>query len=608
MIPFLQKIGAHFHDQRTAFTIWAPLHDRVELVLTTAEETIHVMQKDDRGYWRTTLPVTPGTRYGYRLDGKPEILPDPASLAQPEGVHAASMVADMQNFTWGDGAWKGLPLSNKIIYELHTGTFSPTHDFDGIIRRLGYLRELGINSIELMPLAQFPGDRNWGYDGVYPFAIQYSYGGIAGFQRLVNAAHTMGIAVIVDAVYNHFGPEGNYLPLYAPYFTEHYKTPWGNALNFDGAWSDGVRNYFLQNAAFWLEDLHVDALRLDAVHAIVDQSALPFIQQLKELTVEIGQRTGCKKELIAEMDLNDPRYINPLVKGGYGLDGQWIDEFHHSLRTLLTGDTSGYYADFGGIAHLEKAFRNTYVYNGGWSAHRRRHFGGQADNNPYDQFVVFSQNHDHIGNRPHGNRLGDELNFEQQKLAAATVLLSPYTPLLFMGEEYGEKQPFQFFVSFSEPALIEAVREGRAKEFIHFADGGPLPDPQANATFEDSVLSWRIEGPSETLLRFYKALIRFRQSRPALQGRTRDTMIVHPATGQTLPIERKILNDHVFIWLHFGDQPISLQNITWKHLHKVFDSADLQWGGPGSSAATDIPAWHAIDIAAHSVVVFEKND
>ena len=614
MIPILQKIGASFHDQSTEFIVWAPLHDRVALVLTTPAgtihdtETIHDMDKDGGGYWRATLPVTPGTRYGYRLGGKPETLPDPASLSQPDGVHGPSMVIDSRSFTWDDTDWKGLPLSNKVIYELHTGTFSPTHDFNGIVQKLDYLRELGINSIELMPLAQCPGDRNWGYDGVYPFAIQHSYGGIAGFQRLVNAAHAMGIAIIVDTVYNHLGPEGNYLPLYGPYFTDKYKTPWGNALNFDDAWCDGTRNFFLQNAAFWLEDLHVDALRLDAVHAIFDRSAIPFLQQLKELATEISQRTGSKKELIAEIDLNDPRYINPPAKGGYGLDGQWIDEFHHALHTALTGDTSGYYADFGGISHLEKAFRNTYVYNGAWSKYRHRHFGGQADNNAYDQFVVFSQNHDHIGNRPRGTRPGNDLTFEQQKLAAATVLLSPYTPLLFMGEEYDERNPFQYFVSFSDPALIDAVREGRAREFSHFADGQPLPDPQSQTTFDRSVLSWQIEAPGATLLRFYTALIRFRQTRPALQGRNRDTMIVHPATGQTLPIERRILNDHLFIWLHFGAQPVSLRNITWKHLHRVFDSADTLWGGPGSLAATVIPPGQTIDITAHSVLVFEKND
>ncbi len=603
----LQTIGACYHDHATEFVVWAPLRDRVDLLLSGQDETVEPMQKDALGYWRLSLPVGPGARYGYRLDGRPENFPDPASLSQPEGVHGLSAVADPEAFIWRDLGWKGLPLSNRIIYELHTGAFSPTHNFQGIIDRLDYLVDLGINTIELMPLAQCPGSRNWGYDGVFPFAIQHSYGGITNFQRLVDTAHTKGISVIVDVVYNHLGPEGNYLHEYGPYFTDKYKTPWGRALNFDGPWCDGVRNFFLQNARFWLEDCHVDALRLDAVHAIVDISAIPFVQQLNQLAIEVGARTGCKKELICEMDLNDPRYINPPAKGGYGLDGQWNDEFHHALRTLLTGDTSGYYSDFGHITHLEKAFRNTYVYNGVYSPHRHRTFGGYADSNPYDQFVVFAQNHDHIGNRARGNRLTDTLDLEQLKLAAATVLLSPYVPLLFMGEEYGEKNPFLFFVDFGDPALIEGVRKGRASEFSHFADGEALPHPQDEATFNASVLSWQLTGtPGATLLNYYRHLIRFRQSRPALQGRTRDTMIVHPPAGLTLPIERKIINDHLFIWMHFGDQPVSLENITWKHLGKVFDSADTRWGGPGSLAAEEIPPGHPIRIAPHSVVVFEK--
>ena len=607
MITFLQKPGAWFNGRDTEFLVWAPLRRKVELVLATPAETLYPMTKDTFGYWRATLPVGPGTRYGFRLDDDIDTFPDPASLSQPDGVHALSQVLDVHAFPWNDGGWKGLPLSNRIIYELHTGAFSPTHDFEGIIQQLDYLHELGVNTIELMPLAQFPGTRGWGYDGVYPYAIQHNYGGLAGFQRLVNAAHAIGISVIVDVVYNHLGPEGNYLNEYGPYFTDKYKTPWGRALNFDDAWSDGVRSFFLQNARFWLEDGHVDALRLDAVHAICDISAVPFVQQLKELATEIGARTGCKKELIIEMDLNDPRYINPPSKGGYGMDGQWVDEFHHALRTLLTGDTSGYYADFGGITHLEKAFRNTYVYNNVYSPHRHRTFGGSAETNPYDQFIVFAQNHDHIGNRAEGNRLTDVVSFEQLKLAAATVLLSPYVPLLFMGEEYGEKNPFQFFVDFSDPALIKAVREGRAREFKH--DGGDaLPDPQSEDTFNRSVLSWQTsQEPGATLLRYYRHLISFRQTRPALQGRTRDTMTVHPATGLTLPIERKILNDQLFIWFHFGDRPVSLENITWKHLGKVFDSADSSWGGPGATAAAEISPGHPIVLSPHSVVVYEKN-
>lgn len=605
MIPFLQKVGAWFDGRATEFIVWAPLLKKIELVLA---EALHPMHKDAAGYWRITLPVQPGTRYGYKLDGAPQAIPDPASMSQPDGVHAFSEVLDPNAFPWNDTGWKGLPLSNRIIYELHTGTFSPTHDFDGIVQRLDYLHELGINTIELMPLAQCPGVRNWGYDGVYPFAIQHNYGGLNGFQRLVNAAHAIGMSVIVDVVYNHLGPEGNYLHHYGPYFTDKYKTPWGSAINFDDAWSDGVRNFFLQNARFWLEEVHVDALRLDAVHAIFDFSAIPFIQQLRELANEIGSRTKSRKELIVEMDGNDPRYVNPPARGGYGIDGQWVDEFHHALRTLLTGDTSGYYADFGQITQLEKAFRHTYVYNNVYSPYRKRTVGGSVDTNPYDQFIVFSQNHDHIGNRAQGNRLTGDLSFEQLKLAAATVLLSPYVPLLFMGEEYGEKTPFQFFVDFSDPQLIEAVRRGRAREFAHFHDGRTIPDPESESTFNNSVLTWqRTEEPGATLLRFYRYLIHFRQTRPALQGRTRDTMVVHPTTGRTLPIERKILNDQLFIWFHFGDQPVSLENITWKHLGKVFDSADHQWGGPGASAGNEIPPGQAIVIAPHSVVVFEKN-
>jgi maltooligosyltrehalose trehalohydrolase len=622
------KIGAHYDAAATEFIVWAPLRSQVELVLpSTADgaaspaEAVHPMQKDEAGYWRVSFPAgassirpLPGTRYFFRLDGE-ITCPDPASFSQPEGVHGPSEVTDRRADAGdgaqgaegcGDGGWTGIPLSDQIIYELHTGVFSPSHDFDGIGQRLDYLLELGINTIELMPLAQFPGNRNWGYDGVFPFAIQNSYGGVPGFRRLVNAAHAKGIAVIVDVVYNHFGPEGNHLGQYGPYFTDKYKTPWGDALNFDDAWSDGVRNYFLQNARMWLEDYQVDALRLDAVHAIKDFSAITFMQELKNLALEIGHRTGCKKQLIVEMDLNDPRYINPPAKGGYGMDGQWIDEFHHALRTLLTGDRSAYYEDFGTIGHLEKAFRHTYVYNGIYSRHRQRTFGGHADSNPYDQFVVFAQNHDQVGNRPFGDRLTDNLSFEQLKLAAATVLLSPYVPLLFMGEEYGERNPFPFFVSFGEEALIKAVREGRAAEFKGFAQGQDIPDPESEETFNSAVLSFQyMQEPGATLFRFYRELIALRKTRPALQGRSRDSMIVHPAIGDTLSLERKILNDRLFIWLHFGAAPVRLENTTGQVLRRIFDSAALAWLGPGERPPAEIRPGDPIEMAPYSVLVFE---
>lgn len=553
------------------------------------------MERDPWGYWKVSIPAEPGTRYLFRLDGK-DSFPDPASISQPEGVHEPSALLDREAHRWEDGDWQGLPLSNVIIYELHTGLFSSTHDFEGIIRKLDYLVELGVNAIELMPLSQFPGARNWGYDGVYPFAIQDSYGGMQGFSGLVNAAHRKGIAVIVDTVYNHLGPEGNYLHEYGPYFTDKYHTPWGRGLNFDEAWCDGVRNFFLQNARMWLEELHVDALRLDAVHAIVDLSANPFIRQLKELALDISRLTGCSKEIIAETDLNDPKYIEAPEKGGYGLDGQWNDEFHHSLHVLLTNEKDSYYEDFGEIGHLEKAFRETYVYNGNYSIHRKKFFGAPTQG-PYSRYVVFSQNHDQIGNREKGDRLSNTLSFAQLKLAAATVLLSPYVPLLFMGEEYGEKNPFLFFTSFSDPDLIDAIRKGRAAEFRH--PNGDFPDPQDDASFERCMLSWKYkEAEGAGLFNFYRELIHFRKTRPAMQGVSRNTLLVHPAKDELLSFERKILNDHLYIWLNFNDRAMNVNNMSGSTLHLLLDSS-------GSGDQTPVNREHPIHLPPYSASVFE---
>jgi maltooligosyltrehalose trehalohydrolase len=572
-------IGALYSPEVTEFIVWAPFRHTVELLAGAS----HALSPDDRGYWRVRVAVEVGCRYSFRLDGEVPC-PDPASLWQPEGVHGPSAVVDLSAYRWQDEGWTGITMDNMILYELHVGTYTASHDFDGVVRKLDHLAELGVNAIELMPLAQFPGTRNWGYDGVYPFAVQHSYGGVDGFRRLVDAAHQRGIAVVVDVVYNHLGPEGNYFSQYGPYFTDNYRTPWGSAVNFDDAWSDGVRNFFLQNARLWLEDYRVDALRLDAVHAIKDLSAIPFVQQLKELAMEIELRTGRRKLLIAELDLNDPRYIHPPAKGGYGLDGQWVDEFHHALRALLTGERTAYYADFGEIGHLEKAFRNTYVYDGVYSPYRHRVFGGHADGCPYEQFVVFDQNHDQVGNRVCGDRLTEHLTPAQLKLAAAVVLLSPYVPLLFMGEEYGERNPFPFFVSFEDPALIKAVREGRAAEFRGFAgEGLTIPDPEASQTYQSAVLSWEVD---VTLLDYYKELIRLRKTRPALQGRTRDTMVVHPAVGSVLMLERKIVNDHVFIFFNFSAEAVQVAGLTAEELTPVFSS--------GPPARGEIAPWSVL--------------
>jgi maltooligosyltrehalose trehalohydrolase len=614
---FHQKIGAWYSPGFSEFILWAPLRQQAELVIlssTSAEGSqdrsiIYPMEKDEYGYWKTSIAAEEGARYLFRLDGKGNF-PDPASISQPDGVHGASRLLNRAPYSAGgsflkgkedpdaekdrgENSWQGMPLSNMIIYELHTGLFTNTHDFEGIINKLDYLSELGVNAIELMPLAQFPGESNWGYDGVNPFAIQHSYGGRPGFKELVKTAHAKDMAVIVDVVYNHLGPEGSYLQEFGPYFTDKYHTPWGRALNFDDAWCDGVRNYFLQNVCMWLEELEVDALRLDAVHAIYDFSANPFMRQLKELAIDIGQRTGRRKEIIAEMDLNDTKYINPPEKGGYGLDGQWSDEFHHALHALMTGERNGYYEDFGEIGHLEKAFRDSYVYNGNYSIHRKKYFG-MPTANPFSQFVVFSQNHDQIGNRAKGDRLAHTLTHEQLKLAAATVLLSPYIPLLFMGEEYGEKNPFLFFTSFSDPDLIEGIRKGRATEFRH--SHSDLPDPQAGDTFQRCLLSWKnSEGESAALFGYYRDLIAFRKSRPAMQGVTRDSMVVHPAKENILAFERKITSDHVYVWLNFNGREMTVKNETKNALNRVF----------GEQGPCGIAPGEAIHLPPYSANIFE---
>ncbi len=329
-------------------------------------------------------------------------------------------------------------------------------------------RTIGVNAIELMPVVQFPGSRNWGYDGVFPFAVQHSYGGARGLQTLVDICHQKGIAVVLDVVYNHLGPEGNYLGAYGPYFTDKYNTPWGNALNFDDAWCDGVRQFFIENVLMWFRDFHVDALRLDAVHAIKDFSAVHILREIKMHVNQLTKETGRTHHLIVELDLNDPKFINPLEEQGFGMDAQWIDEFHHALRVTATGESTGYYSDFTGISHLAKAYQDAYVYDGQYSPHRFKKFGLKAENHPGQQFIVFSQNHDQVGNRMLGERTSQLVSLEMQKLMAGAVLVSPYLPMLFMGEEYAEPNPFLYFVSHTDPDLVEAVRKGRKAEFAAF--------------------------------------------------------------------------------------------------------------------------------------------
>lgn len=604
------RIGpAFFTDKACTFTVWAPTKSSASLLLYTPEgEKHHDLEADERGFWSKAIEgVTPGSRYKFRIDGQ-EPFPDPASRFQPEGVHGPSEVVDI-TFDWQDHQWKGIPLKDMIIYELHVGTFSPSGGFQGVIDRLDYLLELGINAIELMPVAQFPGNRNWGYDGVYPFAVQNSYGGPTMLRKLVNEAHKKGIAVILDVVYNHQGPEGNYFGQFAPYFTDRYKTFWGRAINFDDAHCDGVRHFYWQNALMWLDDYHIDGLRLDAVHAIWDFSADHFIAELTRKVDSLQEESGMEKVLIAEFDLNNPRYISPRERGGYDLDGQWIDEFHHALHALLTNERNGYYEDFGEAAHLAKALQQSYVYTGEYSVHRKKHFGVSALDNPFGQFVVFSQNHDQIGNRLLGDRLSNTLSFEGLKLAAATVLLAPQVPMLFMGEEYGEKKPFQYFISHTDEALVEMVRAGRRNEFAYFNWDGPIPDPQSEETFRQCELSWdRRDKYQDRLLQFYKHLIGFRKRRMAYLGQSQDSIrVFEPGVGKVIAFERAFGTDRVLVVLNFDPStaPFKLPSTASVPNRKIFDSASLEWLGPGEITFSDFNSNNEILLHGHSAVIFE---
>ncbi|MFW6181498.1 MAG: malto-oligosyltrehalose trehalohydrolase, partial [Spirochaetota bacterium] len=486
--PFIHRgIGARYRNGTCAFTLWAPFAESVELELDGGAHRIP-MRTDPWGYWVAEERVEPGARYRYLVDGS--ALPDPASHSQPEGVHGHSQVVDHHAFAWHDTAWRGLPLERYAIYELHTGTFTPEGTFDAVIPRLEELADLGITAVELMPVAQFPGTRNWGYDGVFPFAVQHSYGGPEGLKRLADACHRRGMALVLDVVYNHLGPEGNHLKQFGPYFTGAYTTFWGEALNFDQEHSSEVRNYFVQNMRHWFERFHIDALRLDAVHAIHDRSARHLLRELSEEADRCSRASGREQLLIAESDLNDPRIVRSRGLHGYGVHGQWSDDFHHALHALLTGERDGYYADFGTPGHLLAALRDGYCYTWKYSRHRKRFFGDLPQGVRRGQLVVCSQNHDQVGNRADGSRLASLVSFEALKLAAGALVLSPFVPLLFMGQEYAEQAPFLYFVSHSDPDLVQAVREGRKKEFAAFARDADFPDPQDPETFRRSVLRW----------------------------------------------------------------------------------------------------------------------
>jgi maltooligosyltrehalose trehalohydrolase len=470
--------------------------------------------------------VRAGDRYGYRLDGS-EPLPDPVSRAQPDGVHGLSAIVDPAAFTWDDAHWPGLALADFLIYEMHVGTFTSEGTYDAAAARLPELLAMGVTAVEVMPIAAFPGTRNWGYDGVHLYAPQQSYGGPDGFRRFVRAAHALGLAVVLDVVYNHVGPEGNYLERYGPYFTDAYRTPWGRAMNYDGRGSDEVRRWARENALHWISEYHVDALRLDAVHGIYDASAVAFLEDLSDAVHALGRRLNRKVQLLAESDLNDPRLVRAPEQGGYGLDAQWADDVHHTFHTTLTGERSGYYADFFGNATIADVYREPFFYARRYSRFRGRTHGRPATGVPRKRFVVSTQNHDQVGNRPEAERLAVLVPPEKLRLAAALLLLSPYLPMLFMGEEYGETAPFLYFTEHGDPALIEAVREGRKREFVEIEHHGDPPDSQAEETFARSRLHWekRTREPGASLLRLYTDLAALRREEPALQPGASDLLV-----------------------------------------------------------------------------------
>ena len=573
-------LGADLHaDGSCRFTVWAPACSEVQLHLVSPIDKLFPMNRDGRGYFTAQVPdLLPGARYFYRLDGKTDI-PDPASRFQPQGVHGPSEIV-AKNFPWTDRQWHGLLLRNYVIYELHVGTFSSEGTFDGVIPYLAELKALGITAIELMPIAQFPGKRNWGYDGVGLYAVQNSYGGPEGLKRLVNAAHELGLAMILDVVYNHLGPEGNYLGKFGPYFTDTYKTPWGSALNFDGPHSDGVRRFFIENALYWLTEFHFDALRLDAVHAIRDISALPFLRELKQKTAARAEQLDRSFYLIGETDLNAPRFILPETLGGYGLDGQWADDFHHCLHVLLTGEQRGYYEDYtAGLEQFAKVWREGYAFTGEYSPYRKTHHGQPTAGLSPRQFVVCSQNHDQVGNRMAGDRLSSLVDFESLKLAAACTLLSPFTPLLFMGEEYGETAPFQYMVDHGDKDLLEAVRKGRREEFASFAWRGEVPDPAVEATFSRSRLnhSLREKGNHQKLLQFYRKLLSIRAEYSCI--RAAEFREVEVKVEGDVLLVRYLAEPQVTILFSFANEPRSLPLTEPQGWITILDSSATEWGG-----------------------------
>ncbi|MDA4118937.1 MAG: malto-oligosyltrehalose trehalohydrolase [Thaumarchaeota archaeon] len=531
------RAGALAAKGEVEFRVWSPFSKKVDVAVQTkrGDWTREPMQSKDDGFYGASVEVDSGTKYMYVLDGK-KTRPDPISRYQPKGVMGPSEVVDPEAFPWTDQGWRGVDQKDLLIYEVHTGTYTKAGTFESIRPHLRHLREeLGVTAIELMPVGQFPGDRNWGYDGVFIYAVQNSYGGPAGLKALVDDCHAHGMAVLLDVVYNHVGPEGNCLADYGPYFSYKYKTPWGPAMNFDDRGCDEVRRFVVDNARYWVTEYHLDGIRLDAVHGLFDFSPRHILTEIGDAIRAHESALHRRIHVIAESDLNDPRMVSSKAVGGYGLAAQWSDDFHHAVHSYLTGERQRYYEDFGDLADIEKAIRDGFVYDGRYSKFRGRTHGAPSVGLQGEKFVICIQNHDQVGNRHDGARLSTLLGPSAVRAAIGLLLLAPNIPLIFMGEEFGEVAPFYYFTSHRDPKLAQAVREGRRKEF----PGGPLVDPQDRRTFERSKVNHALlkKGQNAEIFRYYMTLIAMRSEHPALRSMDKDLMEVR-MSGRTLGVRR----------------------------------------------------------------------
>jgi maltooligosyltrehalose trehalohydrolase len=575
------------------FEVWAPRAGTMEVKIGNQK---FPMEKRSRGYWSAPIEgAGPGTDYAFVIDGLEPALPDPRTQWQPHGVHSESRLVDHSAFAWSDQDWQAQPLSSALIYELHLGTFTPEGTLKAAESRLDYLKALGVTHVELMPIANFPGKRGWGYDGVDLYAIFNAYGEPDDLKRFVDACHAKGLAVLLDVVYNHLGPVGNYLGKFGPYFTHSHTTPWGDAVNFEEGGATEVRRFLIDNALMWLRDYHIDGLRLDAVHAYVDRSAIHFMEEITGEVRRLEAAMGKHFVLIAESDLNDPRIVKAEEAGGYGLDAQWSDDFHHALFSVISGERAGYYADFGSLAQLAKSLRRVFVYDGNYSDYRHRNHGRQIVGLSGHRFIGFVQNHDQVGNRAQGERVSHEAGVGRAKIAAALVLTAPFVPMLFQGEEFGASAPFLYFTDYDDPELGRMISEGRKKEFVAFGWApDQIPDPQDEQTFLQSKLNWAelTEQPHRSLLQWYKDLITLRRNQSKLSdGNLNAVNVRFDEDAQWLVLERGTLR----VACNLGKAPVDVEvGDTSRILLASDDSIALSGTnlklGPDSVAVMSVPA------------------